>query len=971
MQNALKRVVLLTLTLASLILGCAGSALPATFTVPPDDELIIGARAIVRGKVLSLSCQLDSDQDRIFTYITLRVHEVLKGQIDDRKIVLKEEGGQVGTRGSIVFGTPQFKLGEEVLLYLDTWRDGSLRVHQMLLGKFAIVADPTSGKKVVIRDLTEFGNAGVQFAAGSSQSDGATNNMRLSAYTAMVRRRLAVNRDRSDQFLQTSYRDVSMLARPPEYDPALGGELHADFALYPQSQPARWFSPDDGQPVVFFVNPEGAPNPEIMDDVTAAMNAWSNVPDCALKIVNGGPTGACFPRDQGTIVFSGCDGRFAPTPGCARVLALGGLSWDSSSRKVINGVSFIEARGGFVSFNPYASCEFGDHCNVQEIATHELGHGLGLGHSEFPDATMFSVAHFDGRCASIKADDMEAIAFVYPTQNGPGGPLTVRTTGPLLNGVLRVTYPPQNISATGGTRPYTWDLVPGLGRLPQGMSFARIGILNGMPIETGTFTFTARVTDSAGAEAQKEFSLTVAPPSGPFDSQFVLQTVPTIVNVGQQFTVNVRWLNTGTDLWDPSTGFKVRSQNPASNTTWGINTLIPSATVLAGQQLNLSFTVLAPSAAGNYNFQWELFQDGVGQFGQMSSNVSITVSDPNPPSISTASPVIAVQGAPFNLQLATTGGTPPFTWSIASGALPSGLSLNSTTGVVTGTPSALGDFAVNFKVTDAQGRSSQKSITITVGFPALTITTGAIPSAQHGSAFSCQLTAAGGKAPYRWAVSSGALPPGLALATVTGLISGNPSASGNFSFTIDVTDADSHTSRKGLSITVTPAPLSIGSASFDAPKGIPFSYQPAAAGGTPPYTWSISAGTIPAGLALNSSSGALSGTPSSLGTFTFVLSVRDQSGGTASASVQIRVLDPETIPGIRKVKYKPGKKKLIVNGDRVNPAAKLVVDGAETQAKPSDGIFTVKKLTLASGRHEIRIVNPGEISSPPFVLNIE
>ena len=971
MRNACKRVGVLALALISIILSCAGSAQATTFTVPSDDELIIGARAIVRGKVLSLTSRLDPAQDRIFTYITLRVNEVLKGRIVERKIVLKQEGGQLGTRGSIVFGTPQFNLGEEVLLYLDTWRDGSLRVHQMLLGKFTVVTDPTLGRKVVIRDITGSARGGVRFAASSSHSSDATHTMRLSAYTAMVRRRLAANWDRSEQFLQASYQDVSLLARPPEFNAPDADELQSDFTLFPQSHPARWFSPDEGQPVLFVVNPDNAPNPEILDDVTAAMNAWSNVPGSTLRIVNGGPAEICSSREQNKILFNGCDGRFAPTPGCARILALGGLDWISSSTKIINGVTFIEARGGFVSFNPYASCEFGNHCNVQEIATHELGHALGLGHSEFPDAAMFSVAHFDGRCASLRQDDMEAAAFVYPIQDGPGGPLTITTTGPLLKGVLGVSYPPQNVSATGGARPYSWDIVPGLGRLPQGMSMARIGVISGFPVEIGTFNFTVRVTDSAAAEVLKAFSLTVALPSGPFDSQFVSQVVPATTKLGTPFTVNIRWLNIGTQVWDPSVGFQVRSQNAAGGATWGGDTVIPAAGVPAGQQLSLTFTASAPSSAGLYDFQWQLFQPGTGLFGDMSPNVRIIVSDPNPPSISSPSSVAAGQGAQFNFPITVAGGTPPFAWSIASGSLPTGLSLNPTTGLVTGSPSALGDFPVSFKVSDVEGRSTEKTILITVSLSPLTIATAAIPDGRQGSAFNHQMSAAGGKPPYRWAISTGSLPPGLGLGETTGMISGTPSASGNFNFTIDVSDADSHTVRKALSITVTPVPLSIVAAPlFDAVKGTAFSYVPAASGGAPPYTWSIPAGVPPTGLALNSTTGVLSGTPTAVGTFSFVLSVRDQATAIVNASIQIRVIDPETIPEIRKVKYKPARK-LVVSGDRVNSAAKLMIDGTETQAKPNEGSFKIKKLTLAPGRHEIRIVNPDNISSQPFFLNVQ
>src|SRR5205085_5208421 len=124
---------------------CAETASATTVIIPADDDMIVGARAIVRGRVLAITCDFDL-QGRIYTYVTLRVNEVLKGRITARRIVLKEPGGQVGLQGSLVFGAPQFKPDEEVLLYLDTWNDGSLRVHQMFLGKFAITNDAATGK---------------------------------------------------------------------------------------------------------------------------------------------------------------------------------------------------------------------------------------------------------------------------------------------------------------------------------------------------------------------------------------------------------------------------------------------------------------------------------------------------------------------------------------------------------------------------------------------------------------------------------------------------------------------------------------------------------------------------------------------------------------------------------------------------------------------------------------------------------
>ncbi|MGH9800449.1 MAG: hypothetical protein ACRD82_08810, partial [Blastocatellia bacterium] len=93
--------------------------------IPSDDEMIIGARAIVRGQVISVASSLDSQRNIIFTYITLRVQEVFKGKISIGEIVIKEPGGVAGNRGSLIFGIPDFKTGEDVLLFLDTWADGS------------------------------------------------------------------------------------------------------------------------------------------------------------------------------------------------------------------------------------------------------------------------------------------------------------------------------------------------------------------------------------------------------------------------------------------------------------------------------------------------------------------------------------------------------------------------------------------------------------------------------------------------------------------------------------------------------------------------------------------------------------------------------------------------------------------------------------------------------------------------------
>jgi Putative Ig domain/Matrixin/Ig-like domain from next to BRCA1 gene/FG-GAP-like repeat len=609
----------------------------ATTIVPmSDDEMIVGARAIVAGKVLTIESSFDEQHDRIYTYITIKVQQVLKGEISERRIVLKELGGQVGNRGLTVWGNPQFKRGERVLLYLDTWKDGSLRTYQMFLGKFTIVTDDASGRQYVQRGESDENTSVLQpQPLNKALARTITDRMELNSYLTMVRERLAANLERSEQFQQTYYEGVPLNARPAEYQKMAGhGDIHPEWT-YISSQHPRWFEPDSGLPVSFLVNPDQAPNPQIMDDITAAMNCWSTVPGVGLQIVNGGSTSLCREAiGTNLILFNACDGRWSPGTGCSGVLALGGLGWTGNS-KVINGVTYLQATAGFISFNPYASCSFGNHCNVQEITTHEMGHAMGLGHSADSTATMYAFAHFDGRCATVMTDDKAGITTIYPGSGG-GSALSVTTTS-LPNGVVGTAYVAA-LLATGGTLPYSWSITSGA--LPAGLSLnASTGAITGTPTTATTANFTVQVHDSANPQATATKPLSIAVTSagggGTYNSSLVSQSVPATLNPGQVFTATITFLNTGTASWNEGGIYFLASQNPALNSTWGgnallLDSLLPTA---PGQQLVIAFNATAPAATGTYNFQWQLYRnDGATTFfGEKSTNVAIQVGSAPPP----------------------------------------------------------------------------------------------------------------------------------------------------------------------------------------------------------------------------------------------------------------------------------------------------------------------------------------------------
>ncbi|MGS0683806.1 beta strand repeat-containing protein [Nakamurella sp. GG22] len=360
----------------------------------------------------------------------------------------------------------------------------------------------------------------------------------------------------------------------------------------------------------------------------------------------------------------------------------------------------------------------------------------------------------------------------------------------------------------------------------------------------------------------------------------------------------------------------------------------------------LSQTVTALTANSSYTFTVKA-TNAAGTGPASVATAAVTI---NPlPTIALPIPVTGEVGAAYsNPAFTVTGGTGPFVWSIAGGALPTGLALGSA-GAITGTPTAAGTTSFTVKVTDAAGTFTTQALTLAIT-PAPVLANPAAPAGQVGVAYSDQLVVQTdtGTGPFGWVVSAGALPAGLTIAAATGLISGTPTTAGTAVFTVQVTDAQGQKATQSLSITVTASP----SLSFPAPAGgqvgVIYSNPLVVTGGTGPFTWSVT-GSLPPGLALGATTGLLSGTPTTAGTFPVTIRVQDSRGQSASQAVTLAIA---AVPALT---FTP-------------PAGEV---GAVYSAQPvrtggtGPFVFTVSSGTLPAGV----VLNPatGELTGTPSV----
>jgi hypothetical protein len=245
-------------------------------------------------------------------------------------------------------------------------------------------------------------------------------------------------------------------------------------------------------------------------------------------------------------------------------------------------------------------------------------------------------------------------------------------------------------------------------------------------------------------------------------------------------------------------------------------------------------------------------------------------------------------GTAYSQTLTGSGGTGPYTFAVTAGSLPPGLALTSA-GVLSGTPTSSGNYPFTVTATDSLSVAGSQAYNLSISPATIGIAPATVPPGSRSQVYSTTLTGSGGTAPYSFAVTGGVLPAGVSL-SAAGVLSGTPGAIGSYTFTVTATDANASSASRTYTLNINVATLDITPSNLaDAPAGVSYSAVLSASGGTAPYTFALNTGsTLPAGLSL-SSNGALTGTPSLGGQYSFTVKVTDGLAQVATRAFTFKV----------------------------------------------------------------------------------
>lgn len=317
---------------------------------------------------------------------------------------------------------------------------------------------------------------------------------------------------------------------------------------------------------------------------------------------------------------------------------------------------------------------------------------------------------------------------------------------------------------------------------------------------------------------------------------------------------------------------------------------LTSGSVPPGLALNQRTGELAgtPTRAGDYTFtiqgvDSQLFVRAAAQSYSLTILEELIIGS----SLDEARVGVAYSGRPI-----VSGGVEPYRYTVVG--LPAGLSFDSNTGEIFGTPSLDDDKELEIRVTDSGSPRQSKSrrVTLVIRPQPIEITTTTLADGGVGQEYAQVIQTLGGAAPRRFSIVEGLLPDGLSLNQATGLIGGTPTEGGTFTFTVRVRDGDprSTTDEAEFTLLIRALPVAIATTSLPGGRvGQGYSATLVATNGQSPLTWDLVQGELPLGLSLNAATGQIAGTPARIESVTFTVRVTDSGNPATNATREFTI----------------------------------------------------------------------------------
>jgi hypothetical protein len=329
----------------------------------------------------------------------------------------------------------------------------------------------------------------------------------------------------------------------------------------------------------------------------------------------------------------------------------------------------------------------------------------------------------------------------------------------------------QTVTATGGTEPYTFAVTSGT--FPPGLTLSESGALSGVPTGGGDYSFTVTATDAVGATGTATGNFG---PYGIYDAGITFSPANPVDVSG------IYVLPSAQEGQPYSQDFTATGGTAPYTYSFGGGDLPNGLTLSSTGRLSGT-----PTISGQSDFAVVATDSSTGT-GPYTSSYWYEL-DIAPPDVTITTDTITPErvGLDFSQQIEATGGLGGYTFAVTAGALPTGLTL-SEDGVVSGTPTATGVAYFTITATDGDGRTGAREFSIQLDPTPLVLLPYTLPDATKGTAYVATMAVANGVAPYVFAVVPANLPPGLTLSPA-GVLSGTPTASGTFSFSIVAHDS--------------------------------------------------------------------------------------------------------------------------------------------------------------------------------------